>query len=282
MRRRVRWQVVVPRVLLALVLVLTFQYVLGIVARNIFMRSGESIIGVPVEAARARVSMLTRQIVLSDVRLADPQQQCKNIFQANRCELSFAATPLLHGEAVVEHGRLSGVRFGSAASCEPASKKKWMADDADLAARKWLDRLAERFTLAPASEFESVKHTEALWVNWSRRSAELNAHLEELHSRAAALQRNFDTASANPLRNDKVMDELPAKATTLQKDFATFREEVEKLPDALEIQRRAIVAARRNDAECGAKILALDPVDPNSLNAYLLREQATTQLNQLL
>src|SRR4051812_16095803 len=101
MRRWLHWQILVPRVLLVLVGLLGAQYVLGIVARSACVRSGERLFGVPVEVGHARVSVLSRQVVLTDVRLADPKESWKSIIQADRCELNFAAGSLLHKEAVV-------------------------------------------------------------------------------------------------------------------------------------------------------------------------------------
>jgi uncharacterized protein (TIGR03545 family) len=282
MRRWLHWQILVPRALFAAVALLSVQYVLGIAARSIAVRSGEAVLGVPVEAEHARVSVFSRQVVLSELRLADPQEPWKSIVQADRCELNFAAVPLLHKEVVVESGRISGFRFGSAARCDVGSSNKWFKEDADSAARKWLANLADQFTLAPVSQFDSVKQTEAFCAKWSRESAALDARLDELRIRARELQEEFDAAKANPLRNDKTMAELPAKALVLQKDFATFRGDVEKLPDVLEAERRAIVAARRHDGEVGGRVLNLDAPDANSLSAYLLHEHAAKQLDQLV
>src|SRR4051794_27592268 len=175
------------------------------------VRSGKTIFGVPVEVGHARVSVLNRKIVLSDVRLADPKESWKSIIQADRCELNFAAGSLLHKEAVVESGRISGLRFGSAAGCDIGSNK-WFNENADFAARQWLADLAEQFTLAPISEFASVKQTDAFCGKWSRESAALDSRLRELRASAAELQAEFAAAQANPLRNDKAMAELPAKA----------------------------------------------------------------------
>jgi len=174
MRHWLRWQILVPRVLLVLVVLLTVQYVLGIAARSMAVRSGKTIFGVPVEVGHARVSVLSRKVVLSDVRLADPQENWKSIIQADRCELNFAASSLLHKEAVVESGRISGLRFGSAVRCDVSSSNKWLTDDADLAARKWLANVADQFSLAPVNHFDSVKRTEAFCAKWSHQSAGLD------------------------------------------------------------------------------------------------------------
>ena len=58
--------------------------------------------------------------------------------------------------------------------------------------------------------------------------------LQDLDSRAAELQKAIESAEANPLRNEKLLEDLRKKAAGLQKEFADFRADVDKLPDVLE------------------------------------------------
>ncbi len=68
MRRWLHWQFVVPRVLVVVVALLAAQFVLGIVARSVVIRSGNAIAGTGIEVGHARVSLVDRQVVFSDLR----------------------------------------------------------------------------------------------------------------------------------------------------------------------------------------------------------------------
>jgi uncharacterized protein (TIGR03545 family) len=290
MRRWLHWQFVVPRLLALVVAILAAQYVLGVVALSMAIHAGETAVGARVDVGRARVSLVDRQVVLDDLRVVNGRGSSESVLEADRCELKFAAAAALHKKAIVESGRISGLRFNgfteatgdSMCAANAARASGWFKSDVDLAARKWLDRLNGQFTLDVVKQFDSVARTEMLCANWSTQSAGLESRLQELDGRAAELQQAVEAAESNPLRNDKVLDELRKNVAALQKEFADFRVEVDKLPDELETERRAIVAARRHDDDAVGKRLQLDPVEANSLSAYLLRNEAARQLDQLV
>jgi uncharacterized protein (TIGR03545 family) len=290
MRRWLNWQFVVPRLLALAVAILTAQYVLGVVARSVAIHAVKAAVGARVAVGHARVSVVDRQVMLDDLRIVNGRRPTECVLEADRCELKFAAGPALHKRAVIESGRVTGLRFngftGAAGDSKSAlnatTANEWFKSDVDLAARKWLDRLNGQFTLDAVKHFDSVVRTETFCADWSKQSAGLESRLTELDGRAAELQQAIEAAESNPLRNDKVLEDLRKKVTSLQKEFADFRAEVDKLPDELDTQRRAIVAARRHDDEIVAKRLQLDPVEANSLSAYLLREETARQLDQLV
>jgi uncharacterized protein (TIGR03545 family) len=284
MTKWLQWQFLVPRALTLVVALLAAQYVLGLVARSIAIQASEAAVGAVVEVGHARVSLTDRCVVFDGLCIKDSKRSSANILEADRCELKFAAAPVLHKQAVVESGRISGLRFNSFAN--PAANAKasneWFNSDVDLAARKWLERLNGQFTLDAVNEFDSVARTDTFCSNWSKCSAGLESNLKDLDGRAAELQKAVELAEGNPLRNEKLLEELRKKAAALQTEFADFSADVEKLPDVLETERRAIVAARRNDDSAVGKRLQLGSVEANSLSAYLLRDEATQELNQLV
>ncbi len=290
MTRWLHWQFVLPRLLAFVVAILAAQYVLGIVARSIAIQAGEAAVGARVEVGHARVLLADRRVVFGDLRVVNGQRSSVNMVEADRCEMKFAATPVLHKQAVVESGRISGLRFNGFADAAGDLKSSgtvgassaWFKANVDLAAREWLERLNGHFTLDAVQEFQSVVRTETFCADWSKQSAELESRLQELDNRAAELRQAIETAELNPLRNDILLEALRKKVAGLQKESADFSADVSKLPDVLETERRAIVAARRHDDADVGKRLQLDPVEANSLSAYLLRDEAARQLNHLI
>ena len=93
------------------VALLAVQYVLGIVARSIAIQAGEAAAGARVEVGHARVSLVDRRVVFDGLRVVNERQPSENVLEADRCELKFAAAPALHKQAIVEGGRISGLRF---------------------------------------------------------------------------------------------------------------------------------------------------------------------------
>ena len=282
MKQWLHWQFVVPRLLALVVALLAAQYVLGLVVRSAAIQAVTDATRAPVDVGHARVLMSERTVVFEGLRVG--------ALQADRCELKFAAGPALHKQLDIESGQISGIRFGasSQANCEAKrdpmanAAQDWFKPDADQAAKKWLERLNGQLSLDAVKGFDSVARTETFCANWSKCSAGLESRLKQMDGRTAELQTSIEAAEGNPLRNDKLLVELREKVAGLQKEFGDFSTDVEQLPDVLEKERRAIVAARRRDDSVVGKRLELDPVEENSLSTYLLRDQASRQLTQLV
>jgi uncharacterized protein (TIGR03545 family) len=290
MRRALRWQTLVPRLLLLVVVLLGVQYGLGLAVRSIAVRSGETALGVPVDIGASRVSLLDHQVVLNDLRLADPIHPAESLVEADRCELDLATKPLLKKQAIVNRGHLTGVRFTTERdratdgqnSTSSVPRTKWFQDEADAVASQWLAHLAERFHQSQTDQFESVQRTEAFCTEWSRQSVAIDARGKELNERVAELQQSVEASQANPLRYQKFLADLPSKIAELQKQFSELNSDLEKLPDQLETARRAIVAARRSDEQVTTRRVTLEPIEANAISAYLLREQAAKPLDELV
>ena len=151
-----------------------------------------------------------------------------------------------------------------------------------MVATQWFAHLAERFKQSSIDQFASVRRTEAFCEKWAAESASLESRGTALNERVAELQQAVDATQANPLRGEKRLDDLPASIADLQKDFAALNADLAKLPDQLEAERRAIVAARRQDETLARKRVTLDPVEANALSSYLLRTQAVKPLNEMI
>lgn len=292
MNRLFRWQILVPPLLLVTVALLAVQYVFGLAARSIAVRSGEAAVGAQVEVAHARVSLLDRQLVLGDLRFADPRQPLQNLVEADRCELNFAAEALFRKQALVERGTITGLRFGTprdtsgalvdASPGPPRPSPNWFSDGAAELGREWFARLDERFQGDLVNQLASVERTKELCARWPEQSAALQRRAEELQRRATQLQASLRAAQSNPLRHVDVLSSLPEESAALEQESAQFGAELKKLPEMLEADRRAIVAARCQDEQSLRDRLHLEPIDASVLTAYLLREQVAQSLDQVI
>lgn len=289
MRRWLQWQTLVPRLLMIGVLLLAAQYGLGVVIRLVVIRSGSAALGGKIAVDHARVSLGDRRIVLSGVRIADANASSRSLLRAERCEFKYAARPLLHKQLVIESGRVDGLQIDAFDELITSSRHATSlptancpTGDADVSARKWLEKLNQRLSLDVVNQFASVTRTEQYCEHWQKQSAALDQRLDELETQAAEIEESVAAAEANPLRNDKQLDELRQKASDVQHEFTKLRIELDNLPDQLEAERRAIIAARRQDEEFVGKQLKLEPAEARSLSAYLLRNETANQLEGLI
>jgi uncharacterized protein (TIGR03545 family) len=291
MSRPSSWQIWTPRLLFVGMALLGVQFVLGLVVRSAAIRSSEAALGTGVEIGGSRVSLWDQKVTLNDLRIADPHCSANTLLEADRCELEYAARLLLQKQAIVTRGRISGLRFSAfaggesiaeSAAAQSAPAIQWFRDDSAALTSQWLAHLAERFRQNRPDQLESMQRAEAFCETWSARSAALEARGIELNERMVNLQKAVEAARVNPLRGDKVMAELPQTIADLQHEFAQLNADLAKLPNDLEQQRRAIVAARRGDADSLRKHVTLEPIEADALSAYLLRQQAAKPLNELV
>jgi uncharacterized protein (TIGR03545 family) len=296
MRHAIRWQVFVPRILLVAVALLAAKYAMSRLARSVAVSSLQSAVDAPVEAKYANLSLLSRQFVLGDLRFRTPGKSQHTVLQIDRCALDIGARGLLYKQAVVERGLLTGVKFdlplpavgthGSTGApldaTEQAASVRWTSNTSAERFCQWLATLDERFEKELVSQFGSVARSHELYARWPKQASELESRIHELKRRATALKTEIAAAQLNPLRNMDFFSRLPEEIATLRGEFNRAHAELERLAQSVDAGRRTIVRARRDDEELVRKELHVDPVDVESLSAYLLREQMRGPLNQVI
>ena len=200
-------------------------------------------------------------------------------------------TSVLHKQVVVNKGSVDGLRFGTerfssgaladaADNANPAAT--WFNAESTNAAREWLDHLYAQFQTNLVDQLESMRLTEELLNRWPQNSAALEDRVVEIKRRTNELQDRVHQAQANPLRHVDCLENVSDDATKLQADLAALSHDLEKLPDATDADRRAIVAARQQDEKFLREQLNFERIDPNALTAYLLQDQLAGPLSDLM
>jgi hypothetical protein len=281
MSRWLRWQFVTPRLLLCVVAALCVHFAAGRWVRSVAERTGKQLAGASVNVASARVSLSDGRVVLGAIRVANPCEAGQSWFTAEGCELEVAAAPLLTKQTIIPRARLSGVRLGP---FSPGGKgsSEWFNDHAVEAAVDRLNRIDDRFGEVLVGQLESVRRTADFCEAWPKEVAALDARAAELVRRAEELEKELGAASVNQLRHSHLLDETPAKVAGLRAELQSLSDDFDRLPDRLEEQRRLIIASRRHDEEFVRNKLHVDAIDAELLNAYLLREDVSRQLDGLM
>lgn len=286
------WQLWLPWLMFAAVMLLSVQYVLGLVTRSKVIDSGAAMFGGRVDVGHARVSIVDRHIALHDVCVADPRRPFNNLVEGDRCEFDVAAGPLLHKRTVIERGSVTGLRFATPRDESGTSSKsrsavaapsiQWWNDTTNQQPTEWLELLIRRFDPRLVNQFEAIKQTSALDDRVPREAAALDKRVRELARRAEELQSKVNRALANPLRNAEFLQAIAQEVPALQKEFADAAAEMERLPDSIDADRRAIVAARRNDEAWLRDQLQFPPLEAEALTAYLLQKQVTAPVDEVI
>ena len=292
MVRWVRWRYLLPRLTFLAAVVVVAQMGLPRLVRWSVVESGEHTVGARVDVGDTRVSLLNGDIELREIRVANPRAPMRNLIEADRCELDLDASALFHKRAVVDRGTLTGLRFGTprdtngalpdAAPEDESQLAAWIDDQAMQVARDWLDNLHSRFQENIVDRLQSVKLTEDLLRRWPEQYSALKDRVEQLRRQTADLQTQARTAQENPLRHVDALEKLPGDVADVRENLTKLSKEIEALPDLAETDRRAIVAARQHDEQFIRDQLHFDTIDSSVLTAYLLHEQLSGPVADLM
>jgi uncharacterized protein (TIGR03545 family) len=126
-----------------------------------------------------------------------------------------------------------------------------------------------------------VQLAEAVCARAPRELDALSDLATELACRSEALRQATQFAEANRLRHEEFFDALPGKTGALEQEINQFGSAIDEFASSLETARRAIVAARQDDARKIREQLQFDPVNADSLTAYLLHDWLATPLEEL-
>ena len=292
MGRLVDWRYVLPRLAALLVLLLVGQFVLGRAVRRSVIRSGERSVGAKVEVGAAQLSLLGSEVTFCDLRVANPRAPLRNLVEADCCNLEFAPGSLLHRRVVIDRGTISGLRFGTsressgaldgAQPSETAPPVGWLDEQSTELARAWLERLQTQFDRDLVDELQSIQLTERLVSRWPEQASSLEDRVHKLRQRTIKFQEQVREAQANPLRHTEFLERMPDEIDEIQRVVAEVTRNIQNLPDMLDADRRAIVAARKHDEQLLRGELHFDKLEANVLTAYLLGQQMSGPVADLL
>jgi uncharacterized protein (TIGR03545 family) len=291
MLRWIRWRYLLPRLAFVAAGLVSAQWGLPQLIHWSVVESGEHTVRAKVDVGETRVSLVNGNIMLRDIRVANPRAPMRNLVEADRCQLNLDAGALLHKQAVVDHGALTGLRFGTsrdssgALSDAEASEETpagWLDEKAIEVARAWLDNLHAQFQENVVDELQSVKLTEDLLRRWPQQYSDLKDRVAELRRQTENLQTQAHSAQENPLRHVDALEKLPGDVAKIRDDLAKLTQDIEALPDMADADRRAIVAARQHDEQFIRDQLHFDTIESSTLSAYLLQEQLSGPVADLM
>lgn len=295
MTRLFRWGYILPRLIVILVIVLFSEYGAAWLIKYSAISSGESAVGARVEIGGSEASIFNTQVVLRDIKIANPKRPMENVVEAASVELDFDSDSLLRKKAIVSHGAIRGLRFGTERTesgqlpdhppVEESETPAWVAEATDAAgerAKQWLDNLGDRFSADVKEQFESVRVAKRLREKWPAKYDELAAAADRLQSDAEQLKAQVKEARANPLRNVQFLQTVPQRIDGLKQQLAALTSEAQSLPNQIQADRQLVELARRKDEQLIRESLAIENIDAAELSNYLLGEEVAEPMRQLI
>lgn len=283
----IRWSYVIPRLLLLGALMLALWAGLNPVVRWTAIWTGQAATTAKVDIDRAETSLLGASVRLADVRVANPQDPTKNLFEADRITLALDSDSLLRRKVIVREGRASGLRFGT--DRETSGAIDWSIDwevelpDADLRelGRKQLDQMAEilkQEVIKQAEQLESVRLAKELYERWPIEYERMKVRADSLRGRVERLKALSDTVQGNPLADNPLRtigacQQAAIELQEMRQAIIDLRGEIERLRRQALDDKDAVVLAKDRDLEKIKETFQGESLDADTLSEYLLGEE---------
>lgn len=293
MSRYIRFGYVLPRLIGVVVLFVILQFTASYVLHTSVVNAGQSATGARVDLASAKVSLISAKASISGLQVANPKRPMENLFQADSMELDFELDSLLRRKAVAELGSVKGIQFNTPrdesgvlldeeGEPTPIATPDWLSDSAEGLANAWIDDLSKKLTTDIAGEFQSVQLAEEMADRWPGKYESLKQSAEQLRQESDQLKVDFYEARSNPLRNADLLQSLPQRISSLKGQLDELYQTMNTLPGQLEAERAQVAEARRHDEALLARRFLTNQLDSDSFTSYLLGEQITQPLSEMI
>jgi len=293
-----RWSYVIPRMLLLGAILLALWAGLNPLVRWTAIWTGQAATTARVDVDRAETSLLGASVRLIDVRVANPQDPMKNLFEADRVSLALDSDSLLRRKVIVREGRVSGLRLGT--DRDASGELDWSIDwDVEFPAadldelgalgRKQLDHLADvlkQEVIEQAQTLESVRLAKELYERWPVEYERLEARAESLRARVERMKALSDTVRGNslgdnPLRTLGACREAALELQEMRQAIIDLRGEIERLRRQALNDKDAVVLAKDRDLEKIKETFQGESLDAETLSEYLLGEELSRTVRRL-
>lgn len=286
-----RWQYVVPRLAVVVIVVLTVRFCLDPAIRWAIVFSGESAIGAKVEVADVNTSLRGGELTITGLAAANPGKPMRNLVESSQIRLEIDGAQLLRKRVVIHNGRIEGLKFDSEratsgalellpdAADEPSALDPMFAAAQETAAG-WFDDLTGRMEQDLLGSLATPQMVDELKRRWPEQYKALKSRADDLRAKSKRIEATFREAKKNPLRGMQQVDELRKQLAATEAELRTTLAEIKALPDQAKADRAAIDVARKQDEQFLRGHLKLSGIDPDELNRYLLGETASGYLEQ--
>lgn len=289
-----RWSYIVPRLVVILLLVCISEVGIGLVMKYALQQQGSASLGAKVDVEQVNASLLSSSVELLNLQVTDPRKPMTNLVQAESLQLDFETDALLRKKAIASQGLIKGLRFGTARSesgqlaeqtettTEGYDYTSMLTGLAEQRATAWFDELQTKLSTDVAEEFESVRLAEEMRDKWPAKYDELTVQAEAIKKSVKQLQTEVKAAKSNPLRHAEFLASVPQQLAKLESKLTSLNQELKSLPQQIETDRRAIARARQHDEQLLRQKLQVESLDPETLSNYLLGEQITQPIVQMV
>lgn len=285
----IRWQFVISRLLIVIVIVVIISWGLGPVAQYATVRGIESGTGAKVEIAQTTVGLFPPAVRYQDVRIADPREgkEFENVFRADSIDLVIDGDALLHRRWVAREGRIDGLQIGSTRESSGHLDEEHPPSSSDLDSPSLLSKLLGSATSglgdqagAIVNELETARRSKLIKTQWEAQYKDLANRAQQLELRIRGIRdtaRDFD----NPLRDLPELERTLASFKQAKQELAEVRALLNSLPQRLEQDLASLDEAKQIDLRKVQQYLPENAQQSDDLGVDMLAAVVRHQIDRI-
>ncbi len=273
----IRWKYAVPRLLLALSVLLLIFLGLNPLLRWGIETLGEQALSLRVDVGHLDSSLTNAEIQINDFAVANPKVPNTNLFDADKITLSLDTNALLQRKFVVKEGHVQGLRLHANRdeAARPVDHWQWNADSDRLEheAELWLETLSATLgdqLEAEVAELESVQLAQSLLESWPEEYQQLEAKVRAVKARIENLRTLFHTRPENIAAGLQQYQETLAELEQLEQEMSALAEQIDALPNRIDSDRESILAATKKDIRNIEERFESIRLDQETITGYFL------------
>lgn len=273
----IRWKYAVPRLMLALLVLLLVYVGLNPLIRWGIETFGEQVLSMRVDVGHLETSLTNAEIRIDDFAVANPRVPNTNLFDADKISLALDTNALLRRKFVVRDGHVQGLRLQGQREEEarPVDHWQWNANGDRLKreADVWLETLSATLgdqLEAEVAELESVQLAKELLEDWPEEYKQLEERVQAVKSRIETLRKLFHERPENIAAGLQQYQKTLAEIQQLEEEMRVLAEQIDALPDRIDSDRDAILAATKSDIQKIEERFESIRLDQETITNYFL------------
>ena len=293
----IRWTYVIPRGVMASLLLLTLLMGVGPALRWSLIQSVRTATGAKVEIESLRMDWLAGSATLNEIEVAHPNRPFRNLVQASRAELDFDVPALLRKEWVVENATLQNVEFGqprvksgqlpkaAIRSTNETPVVDWLDPAKQRASNQlkdWLSKLGDLGTETLTREFQTAQVTAELSTKWPKEYEDLRSRFDLVNSQYEELKRLATRPKGNPLRMVEMVSSVRSNVELSLTEIDAIYTDLKRLRQQVPIDRQRLLDAKAHDEECIRAWAKSPKISGEDITQSLFGDEYGTQIHETL
>jgi uncharacterized protein (TIGR03545 family) len=273
----IRWKYAVPRLLLAATALLLLYFGLNPLVRWSLITLSEQALSTKVDIGCVNASLRNAELQIDYIAVANPRRPSTNLLEADQVKLSLETNALLRRKFVVEEGAVHGLRLHTdrREPAEPIDDWQWSVNGDKLTetSDKWLTVLSTslgKHLEAEVESLESVRLAKVLLESWPEQYQQLEARVRDVKARVEAIRKLFRTQPNSIADGVQHYQKTLAELEQLQREMDDLAGQIDGLPDRIESDRDAILAATQRDIQTLEQRIESIRLDEETITAYFL------------